>query len=367
MKLKTTNIVTDIVQLSIDGDKSDLPKEVIAAISKNPTLRWIKFVLTDDAPNANKQRIPKEEFSNLVKTGIHMPIKMSQGYIRDGHEYSVPIGSITSLVERDHFVEGIAGLWGKEYPGEVDLLQKMSANEDENPQLSWEILYKGSQIEDDGIETFSDTALAAATVVGIPAYEGRTPITLMASKESNSDYRIKTEELDKMEEELKKLQSRVSGLEDENKTLADSLASLKEEHETLKAERDTLSTEKDELAEFKEEIEAAKEKEEKLERVKSLFSESGVELPAEFLDNKEKREMLLAMDYSQLEFFMHEIAIFASEDEGEEEEEEEGESKASTKKKHLGSKNTLNPKGERAKEMTPSEIAKAMKEDEKEE
>ena len=163
-----------------------------------------------------------------------------------------------------------------------------------------------------------------------------------------------------MEEELKKLQSRVDVLEGEKKTLEDSLASLKEEHETLKTEHDTLSTEKDTLAEFKAEIEAAKEKEEKLERVKSLFSESGVELPAEFLDDEEKREKLLAMDLSQLEFLMHDLAIFASDEEGEE---EEGSEEASKKKKHLGSKNTLNPKGERAKEMTPSEIAKAMKED----
>jgi len=184
---------------------------------------------------------------------------------------------------------------------------------------------------------------------------------LMASKESNSDYRIKTEELNKMEEELKKLQSRVLELEAKEKTLEDSLASLKEEHDTLKAERDTLSTEKDELAEFKAEIEAAKEKEEKLERVKSLFSESGVELPAEFLDDEEKREKLLAMDITQLEFLMHDLAIFASGDE--DEEDEEGIEKAGKKKKHLGSKNTLNPKGKRADKMTPSEIAKAMKED----
>jgi len=360
MKIKTTNFITDIVQLNIDKDELDFPKEVLAAISQNPTLRWIKFVLTDDAPNANNQRIPKEEFNNLVKTGIHMPIKMSQGYIREGHEYAVPIGSITSLVERDHFVEGIAGLWGKEYPGEVKLLQELSADDEEKPQLSWEILYTDSEIEESGVEAFLGTALAAATVVGMPAYEGRTPITLMASKESNSDYKIKTEEYNKMEEELKKLQSRISELEDANKTLEGSLASLKEEHETLKTENEALSTEKDELAEFKAEIEAAEEKEEKLERVKSLFSESGVELPDEFLEDEEKREKLLAMDLSQLEFLMHDLAIFASDDE---EEEDGGEEKASKRKKHLGSKNTLNPKGDRVKEMTPSEIAKAMRED----
>lgn len=363
MKIKTTNIVTDIVQLNIEEDESSLTKEVLAAISKNPTLRWIKFVLTDDAPNANNQRIPKEEFSNLVKTGIHMPIKMSQGYIRDGHEYAVPIGSITSLVERDRFVEGIAGLWGKEYPGEVSLLQELSASDEDKPQLSWEILYMDSEMDDDNVEVFSGTALAAATVVGMPAYEGRTPITLMASKESNSDYKIKTEEFDKMEEELKKLQSRVSELEDANKTLEDSLASLKEDNKTLKEENDTLSTEKDTLAEFKAEIEAAKDKEEKLELVKTLFSESGVELPDEFLDDEEKREKLLAMDLTQLEFLMQEISIFASSEDEDAEEDGEKEEEAGKKIKHLGSKNALNPKGERVKEMTPSEIASAMKED----
>lgn len=364
MKIKTTNIVTDIVQLNIDEDESSLSKEALAAISKNPTLKWIKFVLTDDAPNANNQRIPKEEFSNLVKTGIHMPIKMSQGYIRDGHEYAVPIGSITSLVERDRFVEGIAGLWGKEYPGEVSLLQELSASDEDKPQLSWEILYTDSEIDENNIEVFLGTALAAATVVGMPAYEGRTPITLMASKdkESKSDYKIKTEEFDKMEEELKKLQSRISELEDANKTLEESLASLKDDNKTLKDENDTLSTEKDTLAEFKAEIEAAKDKEEKLKLVKALFSESGVELPDEFLDDEEKREKLLAMDLTQLEFLMQEIAIFAS-SEDEDEEDSGKEEKASKKIKHLGSKNALNPKGERVKEMTPSEIASAMKED----
>jgi cell division protein FtsB len=363
MTMKTTNIITDIVKLNIDEDISDLPSEVLAAISKNPTLKWIKFVLTDDAPNANKQRIPKEEFSNLVQTGIHMPIKMSQGYIREGHEYAVPIGSITSLIERDRFVEGIAGLWAKEYPGEIGLLGDMAGTE-EKPQLSWEILYGDSAIDDEGIETFSDTSLAAATVVGTPAYEGRTPITLMASKNvSDADYKIKTEEYDKMEDQLKALQDRVDVLDSEKKTLEDSVDTLTEANETLQGEFDTLSTEKEELSTFKDEIDATVEREEKLEALVKLFSESGVDLPEDYLEDETRREKLLAMDLSQLEFLMQDLSIFASSDGNEDGEPNEEEAS----KKHLGSKITLNPKGKRAKEMTPSEIAKAMRDEKKEE
>jgi prefoldin subunit 5 len=359
--MKTTNIVTDIVKLNIDEDISDLPKEVLAAISKNPTLKWIKFVLTDDAPNANNQRIPREEFSNLVTTGIHMPIKMSQGYIRDGHEYAVPIGSITSLIERDRFVEGIAGLWAKEYPGEIGLLRDMAAT-DQKPQLSWEILYGDSTMTDDGVESFAETSLAAATVVGMPAYEGRTPITIMASKDSDADYKIKTEEFDKMEEKLKELQDRVDELKADNETLADSVTSLKEANETLQGEFDSLSAEKEELAEFKAEIEATKEREEKLEALVKLFSESGVEFPEDYLEDEDRREKLLAMDFSQLEFLMQDLSIFAA-DEGDEDEEDNEEEAG---KKHIGSKITLNPKGKRVKNMTPSEIAKAMRDEKKE-
>ena len=362
MTMKTTNIVTDIVKLNIDEDISYLSKEVLAAISKNPTLKWIKFVLTDDAPNANNQRIPREEFSNLVQTGIHMPIKMSQGYIRDGHEYAVPIGSITSLIERDRFVEGIAGLWAKEYPGEIGLLRDM-ASTDEKPQLSWEILYGDSTMTDDGIESFVDTSLAAATVVGVPAYEGRTPITLMASKDSDADYKIKTEEFDKMEEKLKVLQDRVDELKEANETLESSVTSLKEANETLQGEFDSISVEREELAEFKAEIEATKEREEKLEALVKLFSESGVEFPEDYLDDEDRREKLLAMDFSQLEFLMQDLSIFAASEE-DDEDEEDNEEEAS--KKHLGSKITLNPKGKRAKEMTPSEIAKAMRDEKRE-
>ena len=353
MDIKTTNIVTDIVELSTE-DRKKLSKEVSAAVSKNPTLKWIKFILTDDAPNANMQRIPVEEFTNLVRTGVHMPIKMSQGYIRDGHEYSVPIGSIASLVEREHHVEGIAGLWRKEFPGEIDILEEMTASE-EKPQLSWELLYRASVIEDDGTEAFHNVALAAATVVGIPAYEGRTPIVLMASKqESDADYKIKIEEYDKMEEKLNKLQTQVDSLTETNKELETSFSTLKAEHETLKGELENVSAEKEELAEFKSLIDAEKAEAEKLASILKLFEDAELTVPAEYLENEEKKASLLDMDTKQLEFFLHEISLFASVEEDETEKEEEA-------SKHIGSKIRLNPKADKSKDVSTKDIAEALK------
>jgi hypothetical protein len=285
---------------------------------------------------------------------------MSQGYIREGHEYSVPIGSITSLVERKNIVEGIAGLWGKEYPGEVDLLQEMSASEDNKPQLSWEILYRDSQVEEGNIEALQDVALAAATVVGMPAYEGRTPIVLMASKnDSDADYKIKVEEYDKMEEKLKALQTQVDSLAGENKDLKASFDLLKEENETLKGEMEKVSAEKEELSQFKATIDAEAEKVEKLEAIMKLFDDAGLSVPDEYLENEEKSATLLEMDPASLEFLLQELTHFASkEDEDAEEEEGEKEEEAS---KHIGSKIRLNPKGDKSKDLSPKGIAKALK------
>ena len=105
--MKIYNLLSNIVELVVEG--SDI-SEAMAALSLNRTIKWVKFTLTDDQANANSQRIPKEEFANLIKTGLYMPIKMARGYIREGHEFSVPMGVITNLVEREHTVEGIAAL-----------------------------------------------------------------------------------------------------------------------------------------------------------------------------------------------------------------------------------------------------------------
>ena len=359
--MKKHNIVSSIVQLSTE-DMTNLPKEVLAAISRNPTLKWIKFILTDDAPNFNDQRIPKEEFANLVKTGVHMPIKMAQGFIREGHEFSVPIGSITNLIERDNFVEGIAGLWQKEFPDEIDVLQDRSSSEDK-PQLSWEILYQDSNFDTDGVETFEGVMLGAATFVESPAYEGRTPVMVMASKKEaqsqNSDYKIVTEDYNNMEEKLKALESELILTRSANESLTSDLVTLQENLDAAVSEKDKLATSNEELSAFKTSIEDAQEKEARLQALTKLFSESEVRLPEDYLEDEAKREQLLAMDLNDVEFLIRDLSSFSS---GEEGEVEGQEGKAS--RKHIGSKEeTPNVDGEKSKNWTPEDIAKAMRED----
>lgn len=365
MTMKTTNIISNIVQLNVEDETNDLPKEVMAAISKNPTLKWIKFILTDDLPNANKQRIPQEEFANVISTGVHMPVKMAQGFVRDGHEFAVPIGSITGLVERGNRIEGIAGLWGHEFPGEVDLLKDMATSE-EKPQLSWELFYVNDEVSDDGIQSLRNISLTAATVVGSPAYEGRTPITLIASKEegssddtTTSNYKIVTEDYTNMEKELEKLTKERDDALEAKLALEEELKTLQSEHAELKEKFSTIEAEHVELAAFKAEIEAEAEMAAKLDSIKELFSSSGVELPADYLENEEKRESLLAMDINQLTFLLQELDIFtaASDEDAEESEEEAEEEEASIR---IGSK-VPNIKGEKPVEMSPKEIAEALK------
>ena len=93
---KFIKISSDMVQYNIDNSQE--VNESFASLLLNPYVTWAKFILTDDEPNGNNVRIPKEEFSNLINSGIYMPIKMTLGEI-EGHEASIPIGVITHLKE----------------------------------------------------------------------------------------------------------------------------------------------------------------------------------------------------------------------------------------------------------------------------
>lgn len=331
--MKTHNIISDIVQLTLEEEEKY--KEVLASLSFNKTLKWIKFILTDANANANNQRIPKNEFQNLIRTGLYMPIKMAQGFVRDGHEFSVPIGTITNLIEREDHVEGIAALWGKEYPDEVKLLQEMSSGS-KKPQISWEVLYTESKKEGD-VEVFEGIQLAAATVVGLPAYEGRTPILMVASKikeGGNSSMEID-------EKELNELKTSVSTLTEERNTYKVGLETLQPQFDALKIEHDTLVA-------YKADIEAKIERETKLASIKKLFVDAGIELPADYFSDEEKTGKLLSMSVEQLDYIMKELVHFAP--------------KTESASRHLGADGVPNLTGDDKTAMTPKEIAKALRE-----
>ena len=81
----------NVVELLNDEEVKSEMGEAFASFMLNPTVTWAKFILTDDRKNANGERVPKEEFHNLLRTGVHMPVKMALGEISQGHPDTKPL------------------------------------------------------------------------------------------------------------------------------------------------------------------------------------------------------------------------------------------------------------------------------------
>jgi hypothetical protein len=312
---KVNNILSNMVKYIVEDES----ESSFASLNLNPSVRWAKFVLTDDKPNSNGMRVPISEFSNLIKTGIFMPIKVAVGNIAEGHEGSIPIGVITHLKKAKNRIEGLAALWQKERPEDVDMLKEKYEN-GEPLDLSWEIEHSSSVEDEDGIINLEGTRLRAVTVVGIPAYGGRTAITAFASKDKQEDSTL--DELTKLKDELastnqekQNLGIKVKELEDQVKTLTEQVATASQDKEEL-----------EQLKEYKREIEELKARVEKIEKIKTKFSESGVKKSSEYFD--ENIDRFLGMDEDTLDFMIQELVAFSG-DSDDDEDDESNESKSS--------------------------------------
>lgn len=287
--MKTTSLNTkleNIVQYISEGDDNNLAE---SAISLNPSFTWAKFILTDDQPNENKQRVPKEEFSNLIKTGVYAPFKVAEGGINLGHEESKPLGVITHLRETDNRIEGLAALWTREREDDVSQLKNMFAG-GTLPQLSWEIMYEDSNVDENGVESLLGTALRAITVVGMPAYAGRTPVVALAAKtEDTNSEELNVEELEQLKRELEELKTALSAKETELATLSEEVTQLREYKAGIEKEQADAS---------------------RLAEIKKVFKDAGIEKVDTYFE--EKRDLLLNMGQEQLEFMIQEMAAFAS-------------------------------------------------------
>ena len=58
--MKRHSITTSQVELIGKDDAFAMAQQL------NPYVTWVRFILTDDKPNGNGDRIPLEEFSNLI-------------------------------------------------------------------------------------------------------------------------------------------------------------------------------------------------------------------------------------------------------------------------------------------------------------
>ncbi len=287
---KIININTNIEFLN-EELRSD---SAFAAISLNPNFQWAKIVVTDDIPNGNKQKIPLEEFDNLIKTGINSPIKMARGKISPGHDeaFGNPIGVNTQLTKEGNKVIALAALWKKERPEDVAALKELYVN-GTPPQTSWEIGYEVSEVDSEGNEVLKNTSLNGLAIVGLPAYEGRTGFVAMSAKNQED---IPVEELEKVELEL----------EDVKKDFNDAKSNLEQKQKEVEDKDKELI----ELREYKASIEKEKDDIKKLTDIKNKFKEAGLEKEDEYFEKN--KETLLGFDEAKLNFMVQEMVAFSA-------------------------------------------------------
>jgi hypothetical protein len=291
------NISSNMVKYIVEKDDNS----AFASLNLNPAVRWAKFVLTDDKPNSNKVRVPISEFDNIIKTGVFMPIKVAEGGNPEGHEDAIPIGVITHLQIVKDKIEGLAALWQRERPEDVDKLKKRY-DEGKPLDLSWEIMYSDSVTDEDtGIQSLIDAKLRAVTLVGIPAYAGRTSITAFASKDGNNQQEDSiVDELEKLKVEKETLETKIETLEEQIKTLNEQVAEASKDKDEL-----------EELRKFKKEIDELKARAEKISKIKEKFTEAGLEKSEEYFT--EKMEEFLNMEEQSLDFMIQELVAFSEE------------------------------------------------------
>lgn len=182
---KTDTNSANMVHLISENDVISFVGEDVASLLLSPSIIWAKFVLTDDLPNGNNRRIPVEEFDNIIKSGLHTPVKMAEGAIKDGHEESKPLGTIAflkkELSDAGNKIIALAALWAKERPEDVNILREAMDTED-GVNVSWELSFGDVQASEGGVIDYRDVVLNAATIVARPAYRGRTRFLALAAK-----------------------------------------------------------------------------------------------------------------------------------------------------------------------------------------
>lgn len=316
------NSVNVVQFISEDEVKTELG-ESFASYMLNPIITWAKFILTDDRKNANGERVPESEFPNLLKTGIHMPVKMANGEISAGHPGTKPLGTITHLkvekgMDGSSAIVAIAALWAQERPADVEFIKARFA-EKQPVDVSWEILYEDATFNHETQSMdLNGTILRAATIVGNPAYQGRTPfLSIAATKISEATTEINTEEdtvdITQLQAEVDRLKAELDVVNSAKETALAEVSSQVTEKDAeiarLTELNKTNETELVALKEFKALIDAEAEKKSKLEEVKTKFVEAGIEKDDTYFDENAARLIGLASD--ELDFMIQEFKAFS--------------------------------------------------------
>lgn len=276
----------DTKVLKLNTDIELIENLEFAATSLNPYFQWAKIVVTDDQPNANRKRIPLEEYDNLIKTGIFSPVKMDYGSIA-GHDEAKgkPIGVISQLSKETNKVIALAALWKYERESDIAMLKDMYTK-GTPPQVSWEIAYSDSKVNEDGIEDLIGTSLFGLVVVENPAYTGRTPFVAMSENTNQEVTSV---------EELEALKAKIKELEE-------ALSAKTQELEDTQRELSELKT-------YKESVEKEEADNKRFAEIVKRFKDSGINKDDTYF--AEKRESLLELSESQLDFMIQELVAFS--------------------------------------------------------
>ncbi len=333
------------------------------ASEMNPMQTYVKFVLTDDKPNANGVRIPKEEFINLVNSGIFMPIKMALvTETFKGHFNSVPLGVIAHLEISDSGDEvvGVGVLWNEEFEDEIAII-KERVNKGK-AQLSWEIAFTNEEVEKDEeggiVRVLEGTFLRATTVVDFPAYQGRTPITEVDTEDDSEHHddekkkkkkkKKKSEEtiiiekevieeiveeeiivepsptklpvetfagdkkIEEEEKNVEKLQEELDALKLTHEAQTEELSEAQETIKTQNTDLQDLQESHKELVTFKEATEAEQARQASIEALRNQFIEAGVEY-----DVDSNLEILLEMSEDAVGLFVNSLSQALKEEKAE--------------------------------------------------
>ena len=303
--------------------------------SDHPLITTAKFIFADDRPNGNAQAIPFEEFDNVAKSAIGMPVKInfrkvkktngSQGEATS-HVGSYPIGHIRRMEtitadDGSHQLIAYADLWSEEFPDIVGWLKDAYANGDA-PGISWELKYREGILKD-GIEWLKGVIASAATFVHAPAYGPRTALLALASIQNFEDHgdevatmllaiaeQLKTP----IEDDKDKGGNRMTP-EEEAKLRADAekattfaaeAASKQEEIERLLGE---ISTKDEEITALQDEV-ASMQKLALIESRVRTYTEQVGDLPAEAAEAETKKSVLASFSDDQFSAYIADLAAF---------------------------------------------------------
>lgn len=298
------------------------------ADQQHPLQTRLSLILTDFAPNGNKQGIPLKEKQNIISTAQHTPLKINfDGTAYHGHVGAIPIGTITKAFDgidngRD-VILGEAVIWDDLYE---DVSDHMKAAFAEGVGTSWEVFFSDSEVDDAGVQWLIDCVWAGTCFVETPAYgPNRTRILAIAErlnevqkqmpdkadKEQAEDLSDTRTDLNEAQDLLFKLWEGLDNLytktfEIEQATvetdigkiaasfaeriakIADHIASLSDKLGLSTAELETITTERDQLKSQKEAAELAT----ITARRKSRLAEIGIDVAEE---ETEKLQRYLSM------------------------------------------------------------------------